>query len=521
MGKGLYVTIKNTLVEDLNISYPNIENVYTDGKEGSNFSPIEGKIGAQGGVLPSKAIKQYIEAFSASLTPPSFDMIIENIDKDKPKVATLTFELQGVPGFNNWKVKSCVVDDEYKDFVKIDCPVKEGWQDTVLIKIVDTGRMQRYLDAICYMSTRSGLILLLNKETGMTFVPRNIEQKRTKEVINEVYGMSVYDESKGKGLDAYNTFGLSRNCHDSQIDWYIGTDRYLIGIDSKKNFAMVDLPITGYYPEGKARPVPIKLAMNDDGSFIIRNTVSGGVLAYTSGKGYSWYWEEKVSEESMSWYILPVLLDIKSERVSKLNFDAKDIRTTADIIFNQMYRNNSKSTVEESINYTKTISLTEEVEMEHTINMGASVSVGVDFIVSSSFEFHADFTESQRFLQSRTVERQISFTKTISVGPEMAVKALGTISIDNSDKIPFTLDVLLKARTELNGWAKQKTQKELDKEVPYLTNGQLASYLKALNKKLEIVDYADDGLVIRLYGTFTGQLSATSTLNVEEIPLEP
>lgn len=64
MGKGAYVQIANASNQDVSVSYPEMNCMYTDGTDGSNFANITGVI-PSGASFPRNATSQYIEAIAS------------------------------------------------------------------------------------------------------------------------------------------------------------------------------------------------------------------------------------------------------------------------------------------------------------------------------------------------------------------------------------------------------------------------------------------------------------------------
>lgn len=93
MGKGAYVSINNLSNTELYIEYDGFKSMYTDGKEGSDFSSISGEIKADQ-ILPSNdEKKQYIEADASGFNmfePSEFTMTIKTA-KDGEKLASIKF----------------------------------------------------------------------------------------------------------------------------------------------------------------------------------------------------------------------------------------------------------------------------------------------------------------------------------------------------------------------------------------------------------------------------------------------
>lgn len=85
MGQGAYVLIANATQREATISYSNMQGMYNNGQEGSNFGPISGSIGGTS-VLPGGP-PQYIETDNFSSETASFDLIVSRGEE------TITFTI--------------------------------------------------------------------------------------------------------------------------------------------------------------------------------------------------------------------------------------------------------------------------------------------------------------------------------------------------------------------------------------------------------------------------------------------
>ena len=119
MGKGLNVSISNSLPVPLTIDYSNIENVHQHGEQGSNFDPITGTL------QPGQSLSQYIEAsFHVVWVPSKFSMNLHgNFD---------SFSLDFSEQNSTWSVTPKTVSSGEVQVTAIAVP---GTQDTINVGI--------------------------------------------------------------------------------------------------------------------------------------------------------------------------------------------------------------------------------------------------------------------------------------------------------------------------------------------------------------------------------------------------